>query len=87
MVDTVRWIRFEVSRQRPFEAISSGAFRRHLAFIRGVSGLVILLATAGGVLVRILPLTVAALLVAALPGMLAVDIPYGRGPGRYALNA
>jgi hypothetical protein len=61
--------------------------RRHLTLIRTVSGLVILLATAGGVLFRILPLTVAALLVAALPGMLSVDIPYGRGPGRYTLNA
>ena len=54
-----------------------GWIRRHLTLIRSVSGLVILLATAVGVLFRILPLTGAAVLVAALPGMLSVDIPYG----------
>jgi hypothetical protein len=61
--------------------------RKHLTGIRWLAGLVLLMAIAIGALSRVLPLSAAALLAAAFPGMLSVDIPYPRGPGRYALNA
>jgi hypothetical protein len=61
--------------------------RKHLTAIRWLAGLVMLLTIAFGAFFGVLPLTVAALIVAAMPGTLSVDIPFSRGPGRYALNA